>query len=130
MALLTSIASRLLQTARILEQRAWIALNLRPAYNYDLQPTDHALTSLDDQPDDVDNDHGILWMAVPKKRTSRRKKRLRNLNKQLKPIRNFEHCNVCGNLKLTSIFCSHCLRRIKEETKAYRKSLKPLKFKL
>lgn len=75
---------------------------------------------------DTEIDDGIVWMAAPKKRTSYRKKRLRNLGKALRPMRNIERCYVCGNMKLTSIYCPHCLRVVKEKTREYRKSLKPL----
>ena len=51
----------------------------------------------------VSNDlieNGILWMAVPKKRTSHSKKRMRMAQKWLKPIRHYNFCPACGNPKL------------------------------
>ncbi|CAH3179199.1 unnamed protein product [Porites lobata] len=54
-------------------------------------------------------DDGFLLMAVPKKRTSASKKKLRNRHKWLKNRSDIETCVVCGNHKLANHLCGHCL---------------------
>ena len=67
---------------------------------------------------------GILWMAVPKKKTTPSKKKLRNRHKWLKNRTDIDTCAVCGNLKLMNHLCGHCLERVKEETTVYRREHK------
>ena len=52
---------------------------------------------------------GLLW-AVPKKRTSHSKKRMRMAHKYLKPKGHYSVCPNCQNLKLLHILCGHCLK--------------------
>ena len=54
-------------------------------------------------------DEFILW-AVPKKRTSHSKKRMRMTHKYLKPKHHFTVCPKCKNLKLLHVLCGHCLK--------------------
>ena len=51
----------------------------------------------------------ILW-AVPKKRTSHSKKRMRMAHKYLKPKHHYTVCPKCTNLKLQHVLCGHCLK--------------------
>ena len=67
------------------------------------------------------SDDGFLLMAVPKKRTTVHKRKLRNRHKQLKNRTDIEVCAVCGNYKVEGQLCGYCVERIKEKTKAYRK---------
>lgn len=64
---------------------------------------------------------GFLLMAVPKKKVTPHKKKLRNRHKQLKNRTDIEVCAICGNHKLEKHLCGHCVERIKEETKKLRK---------
>ncbi len=52
----------------------------------------------------------ILW-AVPKKRTSHSKKRMRMTHKYLKPKHHYCVCPKCNNLKLRHVLCSYCLKK-------------------
>eukprot|EP00794_Sanderia_malayensis_P003242 gene3241-3723_t len=61
------------------------------------------------------NSTGFL-LAVPKKRVSHRRKRIRNHNKFPRNRKDIEICVVCGNEKLEGHLCGHCYERIKEET--------------
>ncbi|TPX36371.1 hypothetical protein SmJEL517_g01554 [Synchytrium microbalum] len=54
---------------------------------------------------------GIL-LAVPKKRTTHRKKRLRMATKWLRPMRNIMACPLCGRMTLMHHVCRHCTRSI------------------
>ena len=63
---------------------------------------------------------GILW-AVPKKRTSYTKKRLRNAHKYLKPRCDFVACPKCKNLKLIHVLCRHCLKQTLQTTASMRR---------
>ena len=58
--------------------------------------------------------HGILWMAAPKKRTSRKTKWLRHQRKSIKQREDIEKCSVCGNAKLVNYLCSSCFERIQQ----------------
>ena len=58
---------------------------------------------------------GIL-LAVPKKRVSHSRKRIRNFPKFPKNRTDIEICVVCRNHKLQGHLCGYCLERIKEET--------------
>ena len=62
---------------------------------------------------------GFLW-AVPKKRTSHSKKRMRMTKKYLKPIRHYTVCDKCQNLKLLHVLCGYCLKEILKKTAAMR----------
>ena len=64
---------------------------------------------------------GFLLMAVPKKRTSASKKKLRNRHKWLKNRSDIEICVVCGNFKIANHLCGHCVARVKEKTVEFRK---------
>ncbi len=63
---------------------------------------------------------GFLW-AVPKKRTSHSKKRMRMTHKYLKPIRNYSVCSKCQNLKLLHVLCGHCLKETLKKTAELRR---------
>lgn len=52
---------------------------------------------------------GVLW-AVPKKRTSHSKKRMRMNHKYLKAKGHYTVCPNCQNLKLLHVLCGHCLK--------------------
>lgn len=71
-----------------------------------------------------DESDGFLLMAVPKKKTTPSKKKLRNRHKWLKNRTDIETCAVCGDLKLMNHLCGHCLERVKEQTSAYRREHK------
>lgn len=63
-----------------------------------------------------------LLLAVPKRRTSHSKKRLRQTHKTLS--RNRRHvvaCSTCGKNRLMHHLCLHCLRRLKDAMAAARK---------
>lgn len=62
---------------------------------------------------------GFLW-AVPKKRTSHSKKRMRMAKKYLKPIRHYTVCPKCQNLKLLHVLCGYCLKETLKKTAAMR----------
>ena len=53
---------------------------------------------------------GLLLWAVPKKRTSHSKKRMKLNHKYLKPKANYTVCPTCQNLKLLHVLCGHCLK--------------------
>lgn len=62
----------------------------------------------------------ILW-AVPKKKTSHSKKRLRMTSKWLKPIHHYTFCSKCGNPKLLHILCGTCFKETMKKTAEYRR---------
>lgn len=64
---------------------------------------------------------GLLW-AVPKKRTSHSKKRMRFAHKYLKPKSNFIVCHQCKNLKLLHVLCGHCLKETLRQTAETRRN--------
>lgn len=64
---------------------------------------------------------GILLWAVPKKRTSHSKKRMRMAHKYLKPKRHYLPCPKCGGLKLMHTLCGHCFRETMKLTAETRK---------
>ena len=47
-------------------------------------------------------------MAVPKKRTSHRRKGMRRSHDAIKFTANVIECSNCGNLKLRHHVCEHC----------------------
>lgn len=52
-----------------------------------------------------------LWLAVPKSKTTRSRKRMRAANKHLKNIQHIDKCNVCGKAKLRHhvVSCDKCI---------------------
>jgi large subunit ribosomal protein L32 len=42
----------------------------------------------------------VMWFAVPKRKTSHSKKRMRSASKGLKNLKNIAQCGVCGIQKL------------------------------
>lgn len=64
---------------------------------------------------------GYLW-AVPKKRTSHSKKRMRMAHKYLKPKHHYQTCPHCQNLKLQHMLCGHCFRETMKRTAELRNS--------
>ena len=65
-------------------------------------------------------DNILLW-AVPKKRTSHSKKRMRMTHKYLKPKTNYKTCPQCGNLKLPHMLCGHCFKETMKYTAEFRR---------
>jgi ribosomal protein L32 len=53
----------------------------------------------------------FLWMAVPKKKTSHTRKRLRQLNYQLRNLNTIYECPLCGHSKRTHRLCLNCLKQ-------------------
>ena len=52
-----------------------------------------------------------LLRAVPKKKTSHRKKRQRFLaGKALKDVNNLNKCSACGNVKRAHLLCPYCVQ--------------------
>ncbi|ORY08321.1 hypothetical protein K493DRAFT_309905 [Basidiobolus meristosporus CBS 931.73] len=56
----------------------------------------------------------ILW-AVPKKKTSHSKKRMRASNKALKNMTNIMRCHSCGRPKLMHHICKYCYKDIRKK---------------
>lgn len=65
----------------------------------------------------------ILWMAVPKKRTSHSKKCMRMAHKWLKPIQNYTYCDTCGSPKLLHVLCGTCFKETMRKTAEYRNEM-------
>ncbi|KAI8816445.1 uncharacterized protein EV422DRAFT_546027 [Fimicolochytrium jonesii] len=57
---------------------------------------------------------GMLW-AVPKKKTTHRKKRMRMATKWLKPLRNISSCPFCGQPTLIHHLCRTCTKEVLKE---------------
>jgi large subunit ribosomal protein L32 len=55
---------------------------------------------------------GSILKAVPKKKTSRRRKRQRASNKGLQNLKNIQNCPICGNAKLAHHICMNCYKHI------------------
>ena len=66
---------------------------------------------------------GLLW-AVPKKRTSHSKKRMRMAHKYLKPKGHYTVCPNCQNLKLLHVLFGHCLKETLRLTAKMRREKK------
>lgn len=66
-------------------------------------------------------ENGWVLMAVPKRKTTPSKKKMRNRHKWLKNRTDIHQCAVCGSYKLVGHLCGNCLDKVKEETKVYRK---------
>ena len=64
----------------------------------------------------------LVLMAVPKRKTTPSKKKMRNRHKWLKNRTDIHQCAVCGNYKLAGHLCGNCVNKVKEETKACRKN--------
>lgn len=64
---------------------------------------------------------GLLW-AVPKKRTSHSKKRMRMAHKYLKSKGHYTVCPNCQNLKLLHVLCGHCLKEALRQTAKMRRA--------
>lgn len=70
---------------------------------------------------------GVMW-AVPKKRTSYTRKRIRNAPKHLKPRSDYMVCPQCRNLKLIHVLCGHCLKETLRKTAEMRTAEVELKL--
>lgn len=70
-----------------------------------------------------------MW-AVPKKRTSYTRKRIRNAPKHLKPVSNYIACPECKNLKLLHMLCGHCLKETMQKTAEMRNAELETKLQL
>ncbi|KAJ1952320.1 hypothetical protein IWQ62_006249, partial [Dispira parvispora] len=55
----------------------------------------------------------FLW-AVPKKKTTHSKRRMRDANKAIKDRRDITKCPACGRKKLLHHICLYCYRDIKK----------------
>ncbi|RUS19843.1 hypothetical protein BC937DRAFT_86822 [Endogone sp. FLAS-F59071] len=64
----------------------------------------------------------ILW-AVPKKKTSHSKKRMRASNKGLRNLENIITCPGCGNPKLMHHLCVHCYKDVRKKAKEVKAGL-------
>lgn len=64
-----------------------------------------------------------LWMAVPKKRTSKKVKWLRHQRKFIKNREDIETCSVCGSTKLMNHLCGTCFERIQQSTEEVLKDI-------
>ena len=54
---------------------------------------------------------GSILRAVPKKKTSHRKKRQRFMTgKALKDVTNLNTCSACGNVKRAHLLCPYCVK--------------------
>ncbi|EPQ60784.1 hypothetical protein GLOTRDRAFT_22635, partial [Gloeophyllum trabeum ATCC 11539] len=51
-------------------------------------------------------------LAVPKKKTSHSRKRMRSANKGLKDKLNLVHCPACGTPKLAHNLCPNCYSQL------------------
>ena len=65
-------------------------------------------------------DEPFLWAAVPKKRVSHSKKRMRMTSKWLKPVNHYTFCRTCGNPKLLHVLCGYCFKETMRKTAEYR----------
>ena len=65
--------------------------------------------------------NAVHWMAVPKKRTSHSKKRMRMTHKWLKPIHHYTFCRNCGSPKLLHMLCGQCFKETMKKTAEYRR---------
>ncbi|EDO48875.1 predicted protein [Nematostella vectensis] len=80
--------------------------------------------SIDDEKD-ISQREGFLLMAVPKRKTTPSKKKLRHQHKWLKNRTDIEVCAVCGNHKLLGHLCGQCLEKVNVDTREYRKNKNP-----
>ena len=78
------------------------------------------ITCINAEAQDCNAWDGFLW-AVPKRRTSHSKKRMRMTHKYLKPIRHYTICPKCKNVKLLHVLCRHCLTETLTKTAEFRK---------
>ncbi|CAM9183319.1 unnamed protein product [Ascophyllum nodosum] len=62
-----------------------------------------------------DDIFGALWLAVPKKRVPRGKKRTRTDDRTPKRTTNYSLCNKCGGPKLNHKFCDNIELCAREE---------------
>ena len=108
--------------------RTYLALGERILYNLGLIYGGQNAALLGNMSPSIESDgnldtkhDGFLLMAVPKKKTTPHKKKIRNRHRQLKNRTDIEICAICGNDKLENHLCAHCVERIKQETKKIRK---------
>lgn len=91
----------------------------RPALALDggaaLHPHDH------DHDHDHDHGDGLVLMAVPKRKTTRARKRLRHKSKWLQNIQHYDTCPTCGGAMLFQRLCGKCLKRKLMETATMRR---------
>eukprot|EP00730_Choanoeca_flexa_P010403 TRINITY_DN17822_c0_g1_i1.p1 TRINITY_DN17822_c0_g1~~TRINITY_DN17822_c0_g1_i1.p1 ORF type:complete len:138 (+),score=3.08 TRINITY_DN17822_c0_g1_i1:27-416(+) len=64
----------------------------------------------------------LVLMAVPKRRTTHSKKRMRMANKYLSNGTHFQRCPACGHMKLRHHACLNCLRIAKKVQKLEKKA--------
>lgn len=65
---------------------------------------------------------GLLLWAVPKKRTSHSKKRMRSRHKYLQCRCDYTVCPQCKNLKLLHVLCAYCLKETLKATAEMRRA--------
>ncbi len=88
-------------------------------------PTPLLSTEFPVQSDASEEELGLSWdgymWAVPKKRTSYSKKRMRNSQKYLRPKTNYSACPKCGSLKMSHVLCGPCLKETLMKTAEMRR---------
>lgn len=52
-----------------------------------------------------------IYLAVPKKKRSKLKKKMQNRPKFIRPLRNITECPICSKPKLMHNLCANCLKR-------------------
>ncbi|KIM22013.1 hypothetical protein M408DRAFT_333132 [Serendipita vermifera MAFF 305830] len=66
------------------------------------------------------------WLlAVPKKKVSHSRKRMRSANKGLKDKQNIHSCKACGRPKLMHNLCHHCFSEIRRAWKGPTEEVQP-----
>lgn len=68
-----------------------------------------------------------ILRAVPKKKQSHSRKRMRQLaGKALKDVTALNHCSACGKVKRSHLLCEHCVQDIKNMWLGKEKRAAPL----
>lgn len=71
-------------------------------------------------------DNGMILRAVPKKKPSHSKTRMKLYapgSKQIKPLENLVRCPACGHVKRSHFMCMHCFAEIRTFLKLKKKAL-------
>ena len=69
-----------------------------------------------------------ILLAVPKKKTTHSKKRMRSSGKYLKNLQNIVKCPFCGNPTLMHHLCHNCFTGLQNEEKSFLKDQKNPSF--
>ncbi|KAL8987258.1 MAG: hypothetical protein Q9177_003514 [Variospora cf. flavescens] len=108
-----AIANPLLRTSSLCMQHASIPIPISLFNTLALRPI--ALPSF------LSDIWESILRAVPKKKTSHRKKRQRFLaGKALKDVTNLNRCSACGTVKRSHLLCPYCVQEIREMWKKER----------